>query len=55
MMSESDNWLCSRCKKRERENIDGEYQWYCGPCNDREAERYQERKEWEHFHPSGDE
>jgi hypothetical protein len=48
----SDNWLCSRCKKRERECIDGETQWYCGDCNDRDAENYRERQEWNHYHPT---
>lgn len=48
-----DKWLCAKCKKRERENIDGDWMWYCGPCNDRDYEQYQERQEWEHYHPVG--
>lgn len=50
----NDNWLCPRCKKRERENIDGDWMWYCGPCNDRDYERYRERQEWEHYHSDDD-
>ncbi len=50
----TDNWLCPKCKKRERENIDGDWMWYCGPCNDRDYERYCERREWEHYHPATD-
>ncbi|UVO33989.1 hypothetical protein KUL72_20980 [Bradyrhizobium arachidis] len=50
----SDNWLCPKCKKRERENIDGDWMWYCGPCNDRDYERYREREEWNHYHPASD-
>jgi hypothetical protein len=50
----ADSWLCPRCKRREREVIDGETQWYCGECNDREAERYREQQEWSHYHPTGD-
>lgn len=42
---------CPRCKKREKENIDGEWQWYCGACNDREAERYREQQEFAYYHP----
>jgi hypothetical protein len=45
------NWLCPRCKKRYRENIDGDWMWYCGPCNDRDYEHYRERKEWDYYHP----
>lgn len=48
--SESDRWLCPRCKRRERENIDGDWMFYCGPCNDRDYERYRERQEWDHYH-----
>lgn len=45
--------LCPRCKKRERENIEGDWMAYCAPCNDRDAERYREWQEWQHYH--GDE
>lgn len=48
----SPSWLCPRCKKRERECIDGETQWYCIDCNDRDAERYREQQEWNYYHPS---
>lgn len=51
-MTEDNNWLCPRCKKRERENIDGDWMWYCGPCNDRDYERWRDRQEWEHYHPA---
>lgn len=50
----SNKWLCPKCKKRERENIDGDWMWYCGPCNDRDYERYRERQEWDYYHPKND-
>lgn len=48
-MSEN-NHICPRCKKREREVIDGDRMWYCSPCNDQDYEKYRERKEWEYYH-----
>ncbi len=42
--------ICSRCKQRECENIDGEYQWYCASCNDKLAEGYREMNEWQEYH-----
>lgn len=51
MTGEHPNWLCPRCKKREREMHDGEYEMFCGPCNDSLAESYRERQEFAHYHP----
>jgi len=43
-------FLCPRCKKRDREVIDGETQMYCDVCNDRLADSYREQKEFAHYH-----
>lgn len=42
--------ICPKCKQRECENFDGEYEMYCAPCNDRLADSYREMKEWQEFH-----
>jgi hypothetical protein len=51
---DNDRWLCLKCKKRQRENFDGDWMFYCGPCADRDYEAYQERKEFEYCHPNDD-
>lgn len=50
----NDQFICPRCKMRQRENIEGDWMWYCGPCNDRDYERYKEKQEWDYYHPAGD-
>jgi hypothetical protein len=45
-----DWWLCPKCKKRERENVDGDWLFYCGPCADRSYEEYRERADFEYWH-----
>ena len=43
-------YLCPRCKRQDREVIDGKTQFYCSDCNDRLAESYREQQEFVHFH-----
>lgn len=50
MTTQTHPTICPRCKKRERERIDGEQQWYCEVCNDDLAAQYREQKEWERYH-----
>lgn len=46
--------LCARCKKQEVEVIDDWVSTLCPYCADREYEAYQERREFEYYHPADD-
>lgn len=43
--------LCARCKKRPVEQIDDWTSLQCIGCNDRDVENYQDRREFEYYHP----
>lgn len=43
--------LCNKCNKREVETIDDWVSDFCGYCNDRLIENYNERKEFDYYHP----
>lgn len=44
--------LCLKCKKREVEVIDDWVSTQCPNCNDLDIQHSQERREWNHYHPT---
>ena len=48
------SYMCPRCNKRERENIDGDFEMYCSTCNDNLAESYRDQQEFQHYHRDQD-
>lgn len=44
---------CKRCGKQEVEEIEDWISDQCGSCNDRDIEKYNEKREWDYYHPRG--
>ena len=47
--------ICRRCGKYPVEVIEDWQSDCCGYCNDRRIEHANERREWDYYHPKGDE